>query len=338
MAHQSPDERISSVRWYHRFEILPGVFTPGSVAFDAAMLLDSIGIPKDMSGKSAIDIGAWDGPMAFELERRGARVIALDVLDPTETAFNVAKELLGSRVEHVRGSVYDLGHLFNEPFDLVCFLGVYYHLTDPFRAFEEVSHVVSADGQVFFEGECLRNYAETRDGVPVQNDLIRQIAVSDLPLALLCPGVYKKSPNWCIPNFACLSGWLGIVGLELVRHYFEEAADSIPPHQRIKGLAVKRRPSIAIEEINQMGRTLIVTGSDFSERTVINFYCNLDGQQVNLGGLAHDGGVKIPTTVEGTGKLRFELPAWVKPGRVLVQALNPPFKINQCAGFEFDVQ
>src|SRR5690242_4494582 len=51
MASQSPAARIAAARWYHRFEILPGLFTPGIVTLDAAAMLDSMGIPKNLAGK-----------------------------------------------------------------------------------------------------------------------------------------------------------------------------------------------------------------------------------------------------------------------------------------------
>ncbi|HEV3112537.1 MAG TPA: class I SAM-dependent methyltransferase [Candidatus Binataceae bacterium] len=337
MEHQSTDPRVFTTRWYHRFEILPGVVTPGIVTFDAGAVLDSLGIPKDLSGKNAIDIGAWDGPMAFELERRGARVVALNVLDPNETAFNLAKELLGSQVEHVQGSVYDLTRLFKEPFDLVCFLGVYYHLTDPIQAFEQIARVLASEGQVCFEGECLRRYAETLSGDGVQDDLVRQIAISEIPLALCCPGEYKKSPNWFIPNFSCLSGWLKVAGMEIARHYFEESSDGEPPHQRIKGLATKRRPSVVITAVRQASRTLILSGGGFSARTVINFFCNQNGRLMNIGGLTPDGGVRLPIKADGPNQLRFDLPGTVEAGEVTIEACNPPYAGNERAIYRFEV-
>src|SRR6266436_2822961 len=36
-------------------------------------------IPQDLTGKTVLDIGAWDGYFSFEFERRGAkRVLAID--------------------------------------------------------------------------------------------------------------------------------------------------------------------------------------------------------------------------------------------------------------------
>jgi 2-polyprenyl-3-methyl-5-hydroxy-6-metoxy-1,4-benzoquinol methylase len=54
-----------------------------------------------------LDIGAWDGPFTFELERRGAQVTALDIQDPDVTVFNAVKEIKNSSATYVCGSVYD---------------------------------------------------------------------------------------------------------------------------------------------------------------------------------------------------------------------------------------
>src|SRR4029078_12914141 len=62
--------------WYHTIELAPGVVTPGAVDLraGAARML-----PPDLTGRRALDVGTFDGFWAFEMERRGAEVIALDV-------------------------------------------------------------------------------------------------------------------------------------------------------------------------------------------------------------------------------------------------------------------
>src|SRR4051812_26177689 len=60
---------------YHRYEIDPGFFTPGQyLEVDPKCCLDELGLPQSLLGLRALDIGAWDGPFTFELERRGAQV------------------------------------------------------------------------------------------------------------------------------------------------------------------------------------------------------------------------------------------------------------------------
>jgi tRNA (mo5U34)-methyltransferase len=238
----SIQEKISKVKWYHRFEIIPGVMTPGHSAFDARSFLDGFGVPPRLDGLRAVDIGSWDGPMAFELERRGAEVVALDILNPSETAFNTAKEILGSQVRHIQASVYDLPEVLKgERFDIVCFMGVYYHLKHPLLAFERIREVMIPGGLLLLEGACLVNYAETLDGLAApESELaaIRTLAKSEIPFALCYAGRYLQASNWFIPNVACIRAWLQATGFKLDRQYVTDEPDAKPtPLQRFSGTA-----------------------------------------------------------------------------------------------------
>ena len=71
------------------------------------LYLDELGISQDLSGLRTLDIGAFDGPFTFELERRGAHVTALDIQDPDITVFNAVKAIKHSSANYVRGSIYD---------------------------------------------------------------------------------------------------------------------------------------------------------------------------------------------------------------------------------------
>src|SRR3712207_4098554 len=113
--------------WYHTMELAPGEVTPGW--FDLRPILDKLPWP-DVRGKRCLDVGTYDGFLAFELERRGAAaVVAVDIKDhsrwdwparkrevgPERLAeiagqrkglgFDIAKEVLGSAVERVERSV-----------------------------------------------------------------------------------------------------------------------------------------------------------------------------------------------------------------------------------------
>src|SRR5437764_13176122 len=63
--------------WYHTIEVAPGVVTPG--AFDLRPIVDELPWP-DVRGRRCLDVGTYDGFLAFELERRGAaEVVAVDL-------------------------------------------------------------------------------------------------------------------------------------------------------------------------------------------------------------------------------------------------------------------
>jgi SAM-dependent methyltransferase len=224
---------IASVSWHHAFEVLPGLKTPGKWPTNPGLIFDErYQLPRRLTGQKALDIGTLDGAYAFELERRGAEVTAIDIQDPDRTGFNIAKRILGSRVQYVRGSVYDLDKLLIDCFDIICFFGVFYHLKHPVLAFEQVNNRLKEDGCVLFEGECMLNHAEPGK----YSELAQQLAKSEMPIAFYYPSKYKNdSSNWWIANPACIRAWLTTCALDLVSCGFHDQH----PVQRMYGIARK---------------------------------------------------------------------------------------------------
>jgi tRNA (mo5U34)-methyltransferase len=99
-------------------------------------------VASDLSGWRVLDIGCNAGFYSFEFARRGAVVTAIDIdLHYLEQARWAARQFgLSERLELRQGSVYELaGH--SERFDLVCFLGVLYHLRHPLLALDLIRGV-----------------------------------------------------------------------------------------------------------------------------------------------------------------------------------------------------
>lgn len=73
--------------WYHTIELAPGIATPGQVDMREAA---ARALPADLSGRRALDVGTFDGFWAYEMERRGADVVAIDVetIDAAECPAN----------------------------------------------------------------------------------------------------------------------------------------------------------------------------------------------------------------------------------------------------------
>ena len=149
--------------WYHTIDVAPGVATPGW--FDLRPILDRMPWP-DVAGKRCLDVGTYDGHLAFELERRGAaEVVAVDLSDHADwdwpvrlrargpealatiagpekgRGFAIARELLGSRAERVVSSVYDLSPDSVGEFDVVVCGSLLLHLRDPLRALTAIRSV-----------------------------------------------------------------------------------------------------------------------------------------------------------------------------------------------------
>lgn len=250
---------VATATWYHTFQLRPGVISPGQVEFDAPAALDALGVPQDLRGKKVLDVGAWDGPMTFEMERRGAQAYALDIQDPTRVGFAIARQVIGSHAVHHEGSVYALPQDDLSDFDHIVFRGVYYHLKYPLLAFECLSAALKQGGLLHFEGEAFLRYAETLAGEPILDDgpppkrwgrkpadtsWLRKIAESDIPVCLSYPNTYKGASNWFVPNAACLRSWLEATGFDVVEMTPWIGGDT---GQRLYGQARKVREASRLE-------------------------------------------------------------------------------------------
>jgi tRNA (mo5U34)-methyltransferase len=137
---------VEGIKWFHTIDLGQGVVTPG---FDRSPeKLERICLPADMSGRSVLDVGAWDGFFSFECERRGAtRVLATDHFawhaqaSGGKAGFELARRVLGARVEDRDIDVMDLAPERVGAFDIVLLLGVLYHLKNPVEAVRRVASV-----------------------------------------------------------------------------------------------------------------------------------------------------------------------------------------------------
>ena len=249
MSNISKEEAIRlinspTLHWKHSFEVMPGVMTPGDWGpSDSAKMLDTIyGVPKDLTGLRALDLGTLDGIHAFELERRGATVTALDIQSPDVTGFNTAKKIMGSKVEYVQGNVYDLSTLLKDKYDIIFFFGVWYHLKNPVRAFEEVAGALKSTGTLYAEGEALVDYVEVNGEPPSPEAraFAKEMGDSEIAISIYYPGKIKGDRwSWYVPNRACVAAWLETCGMKMLKHSWW--ADH--PHQRLH-IVAKKDPAI----------------------------------------------------------------------------------------------
>jgi tRNA (mo5U34)-methyltransferase len=189
---------IANVNWYHQIDLGDGIVTPG--VDDSPSRMAPLELPRDLSGKSVLDIGAWDGFFSFEAERRGAsRVLATDSYCwngegwVTKEGFLTASRILGSRVDDLDIDVMDLSSDRIGTFDLVLFVGVLYHMRHPLLALERVAGVTG--DQLIFDSHTAM--IEERD-----------------PVMLFYPGTELNNDptNWWGPNPPAVEAMLRDVG------------------------------------------------------------------------------------------------------------------------------
>lgn len=208
---QAIARRVLELEWYHALELPHGIVTPGRA--DHRRQKHRYGLPEDMTGMRALDVATFDGFWAFEMERRGADVTAVDIgrwsqadiplrwlerMRPEEDrttgdGFRLAKELLGSNVERVEMSIYDLDPGKLGTFDLVFLSDLLLHLRDPQRALEKLWTVVRKSG-----------YAIIAEPYSPEIDGFKGVALTQF--------IGYQKFVWQVPSSAALRGMLDLAG------------------------------------------------------------------------------------------------------------------------------
>ena len=192
-------EALSRLGWYHSIElpdgrVIEGLQTPAQLR----RRLEQFPIPQDLSGKRVLDIGAWDGWFSFEMEKRGARVVAIDSTE--HTRFLVARDLLQSKVEYHIADICRLRPQDFGRFDIVLFFGVLYHLKHPMLALENVCDLTT-------EMAFVESYV-TDDGTnPSAPPVMEFYEIDELR---------GQFDNWVGPNTACLMAFCRTAGFARV--------------------------------------------------------------------------------------------------------------------------
>ena len=192
IARDDLQERVDALApWFHNMDLGGGLWTaPGHFLGNyPGFKFDRFkhALPADLSGKSVLDIGCNAGFYAMEMARRGAaRVVGIDSDERYLAQGRLAAEALGfaREIEFRKLDVYDVGAL-GEGFDLVIFMGVFYHLRHPLLALDLIREHVAADTLLF---QTMQRGSEEVVEVP-----------EDHPFHV--PGTFEASPIFDEPGY-----------------------------------------------------------------------------------------------------------------------------------------
>ena len=142
-------KEMKDIKWFHSMELEPGVHTISKAETEKlrkreSAYMDSV----DFKGKTVLDVGAWDGYYSIAAKKRGAaRVLATDWVcwgGPgwgTKDGFDYARAKSGFEIEDKEIDVPDISVETVGKFDIVIFMGVFYHLKDPLLGLERAAKV-----------------------------------------------------------------------------------------------------------------------------------------------------------------------------------------------------
>lgn len=188
---------LSRLGWYHSIELPDGGVIEGLQSLDQQReRLRQFPIPDDLTGKRVLDVGAWDGWFSFEMERRGAEVLAVD--SAKNTRLLEARQLLGSRIDYRIADICRLTAKDVGTFDIVLFFGVLYHLKHPLLALENICGMCR-------DMACIESFVTDAD--PQAHPLMEFYETTELR---------GQADNWVGPNLSCLLAFCRAAGFARV--------------------------------------------------------------------------------------------------------------------------
>jgi tRNA (mo5U34)-methyltransferase len=156
---------LSRKQHYHSLELNDGTVLPGLIGVEALRArVRAFPIPEDLIGRRVLDVGAASGWNAFEMERRGAEVVAVDCVEYSE--LREVGELRGSRIDYRLLDVDELDPAGIGTFDYILFFGVLYHLRHPLLGLERICAL--ARDSVFIESFVADGLGERSDACTME--------------------------------------------------------------------------------------------------------------------------------------------------------------------------
>ena len=214
--------------WFHNLRLrgiqtAPDHFLGDYPATKFARFADAL--PSNLSGKSVLDIGCNAGFYSIEMKRRGAaRVLGIDSDERYLDQARLASEVLGfDEIEFRNLSVYDVAAL-GQRFDLVIFMGVFYHLRHPLLALDLIREHVAGDMLLF---QTMQQGSD--DVLLVPEDHPFHVPGTSSPPGYFDNPAYPRMhfierkfahdwTNWWAPNAACSQALLRAAGFAIEAH------------------------------------------------------------------------------------------------------------------------
>lgn len=208
--------------WFHNLHLPDGTQTaPNHRLGDfPAVKWAEVGreLSDNLSGWTALDVGCNAGYYSFELAKRGAEVLAIDVneryLDQARWA--AGQFGLTESVDFKCLQVYDLAKS-EQRFDLVLFLGVFYHLRYPLLALDILAGKVNR--RMVFQSLTIPGDGDV--DVLVDHDFAEreEFLNAGWPKMAFIEGNFAGDPtNWWIPNHAGVEAMLRSAGMRITAH------------------------------------------------------------------------------------------------------------------------
>lgn len=205
--------------WFHNLHLPGGVQTAPDHHFGdfPRFKWEAIAphVPADLAGKRVLDIGCNAGFYTFALAARGASVLGIDIDDHYLRQARWAAEVMGlqDRTTFRRGTVYEVADL-GETFDIVVFMGVFYHLRYPLLALDCVARLKPS--LMVFQSLTFGDPHDVSDTADARFQDRHRLEQAGWPKLAFIETAFCEDPtNWWVPNRACILAMLASAGFRV---------------------------------------------------------------------------------------------------------------------------
>lgn len=212
--------------WFHNLHLPGGIRTAPEhplgdfPAFKWQAIAPAL--PEDLRGWKVLDVGCNAGFYSFELAKRGALVDAID-LDPhylRQGEWAAEKLGLQDRVRFRRKQVYELA---GDPviYDLVWFMGVFYHLRYPLLGLDILARKTRR--LMIFQSLSLGGDPSPELPENLAYEDRGRLRGSSWPRMAFVESRFAGDPtNWWVPDTAAVCAMIRTAGLDPVREIADE--------------------------------------------------------------------------------------------------------------------
>ena len=222
--------------WYQHFELPCGVSTGNgqepAYRPETRWRLFEPFVPRDLKGKTVLDLGGSAGYFSIQMKLRGAeRCVLVEPYEEFVRQAEFAAGQFGAGIEIVNDDALTFCLTCEERFDHVIFLGLFYHLKYPVIVLDRVAEMTKE--RLYFHSHLLglnsapgaprANYERGADDSLVDDPVF--------PRMMFIETLYNGDPtNWWIPNYQALEPLLRSAGMKVIARPHDQLLVAEPEH------------------------------------------------------------------------------------------------------------